>query len=91
MHYPSYDGNYFQPYAMQAIYPLYIKLQHLICILYQNVLSIQVYKLQAQDSTVMIIITLIHIHYSMQESCTLYFREVLIIIWCVEYTVFPGL
>lgn len=37
--------------------------------------------LHVQDSTGTII-TLICIHYSMQESFTLYFREVLIIIWC---------
>jgi len=82
MHYPSYDGDFFQACAMQAIYPLFMKFQCVICILYQNLLPIHVYMLlQAQDSTGMIIITLIHIHYSMQESFTLHFREVLIIIW----------
>jgi len=83
VHYPSYDGNFYQACAMQAMYPLFMKLQCVICILYQNVLSIRVYiLLQAQDNTGTIIITLIRIHYSVQESFTLYFREVLIIIWC---------
>jgi len=63
MHYPSYDGNFFQACAMQAIYPLFMKFQCVICILYPNVLSIHVYMLlQAQDSTGKIKITLICIH-----------------------------
>lgn len=83
MHYPSYDCNFLQACAMQAIYPLFMKFQCVICILYQNILSVHVYTLlQAQDSTGTITTTLIHIHYSTQESFTLYFREVLIIIWC---------
>jgi hypothetical protein len=84
MHYPSYDGDFFQACAMQAIFLLFMKFQCVICILYQNLLPIQVYMLlQTQDSTDMIIITLVRIHYSMQESFTLHFREVLIIIWCM--------
>lgn len=63
MHYPSFDGNVCQACAMQATYPLFMKFQCVICILYQNVLSIHVYMLlQAQDSTGTIIITLIRIH-----------------------------
>jgi hypothetical protein len=43
MHYLSYDGDFFQAHAMQAIYHLFMKFQCVICILYQNVLSIHVY------------------------------------------------
>jgi hypothetical protein len=69
MHYPLYDGIFFQACAMQAIYPLFMKFQCVICILYQNLLSIHVYMLlQAHDSTGKIIITLIRIHIQCRKA-----------------------